>query len=213
MLRAMSGKSPAAALASDRASLAEAGHAVWIDLVEPTEHERSEIAHLTGLCVPDRSAVAEIETSSRLVSENGVLTLSTPMVSRAADGTLAVAPLGFVVSRDRLLTLRYAGSTVFDAFAEHWRAASQTEPICGMEPFLGILEALVDRLADVLEQVGAELDIVFRRRLPQRQRQRPVAPAGCVPAGYAGRYRPEGRARFAFARRAARCGPDRTLRF
>jgi magnesium transporter len=135
-----------------------ATHAVWIDLVDPSEHERAEVAHLTGLCVPDRAAVAEIETSSRLVNENGVLTLSTPMVSRDESGALNVAPLGFVVSHERLLTIRFAGSIVFDKFADHWRITSEAGQISGMEPFLGIVEALVDRLADVLEQLGADLD-------------------------------------------------------
>jgi magnesium transporter len=167
MLRAVSGKSPSAEVAADRASLARAAQAVWIDLIDPSEHERSEIEHLTGLCVPDRSAVAEIETSSRLVNENGVLTLSTPMISRDAQGALNVAPLGFVVTSDRLLTIRFAGSLVFDKFAEHWRAGDEAGAISGMEPFLGILEAMVDRLADVLEQLGADLDAlsaaVFQR--------------------------------------------------
>jgi magnesium transporter len=178
MLRAATGQSPAVEAAADRASLASAGHAVWIDLIEPSEHERAEIEHLTGLCVPDRSAVAEIETSSRLVNEDGVLTLSTPMISRDAQGGVVVAPLGFVVSPNRLLTVRFANSLVFDKFAEHWRAASPTATVSGMEPFLGILEAMVDRLADVLEQLGAELDTlssaVFLRgsgvRGPSRRR-------------------------------------------
>ena len=158
MLRAATGQSPFATVADDRASLASARHAVWIDLIEPSEHERAEIEHLTGLRVPDRSAVAEIETSSRLVNEGGVLTLSTPMISRDAQGGVVVAPLGFVVSPNRLLTVRFTKSLVFDSFAEHWRAASADGIVSGMEPFLGILEAMVDRLADVLEQLGAELD-------------------------------------------------------
>jgi magnesium transporter len=160
MLRAISGREPFVDLASDRASLDTAAHAVWIDLVEPNEHERAEIERVTGLCVPDRAAVAEIETSSRLVNKAGVLTLSTPMISKDSLGMLKVAPLGFVVSPQRLLTIRFAGSTVFDSFAEHWRADTGAGVISGIEPFLGILEAMVDRLADVLEQLGADLDTV-----------------------------------------------------
>ena len=167
MLRAMSGRSPFTELTADRASLADATQAVWIDLIEPSEHERTTVERATGLCVPDRAAVEEIETSSRLVNENGVLTLSTPMISRDSHGALKVAPLGFVIAPDRLLTIRFAGSQVFDSFAEHWHATAETGAISGMEPFLGILEVMVDRLADVLEHLGAELDTlsaaVFQR--------------------------------------------------
>ena len=158
MLRAMTGKAPPIELEADRASADLAASALWIDLVDPTEAERTEVERATGLPVPDRAAVAEIENSSRLVERNGVLMLTTPMVSRSSSGELAVAPIGFVLTAGRLLTLRYAGSVVFDRFAEHFRVDDGKNS--GMLPFLGLLEALVDRLADVLEMLGAELDDV-----------------------------------------------------
>ncbi len=145
----------------EAAPLAAAGaapSAVWLDLDRPTEAERAEVTRLTGLRVPERAEIAEIETSSRLVNEHGVLRLSTPMLSRNADGTLLVAPIGFVATPDRLVTLRYAGSTVFDRFAEDWRSEAEDGTVPGLEPFLGLLEAIVDRLADVLERIGAEID-------------------------------------------------------
>ncbi len=158
MLRMMTGRAPPVELNTDRASAGLAAHGLWIDLINPTEPERTLVERATGLTVPDRASVAEIETSSRLAEQNGVLTLSTPMISRDAAGSLTVAPIGFVVARDRLLTLRYGGSVVFDRFAEHFSLVA--EPPSGMQPFLGLLEALVDRLADVLEQNGAELESV-----------------------------------------------------
>jgi len=188
MLRAMTGKAPPIELGTDRASADLAAQSLWIDLLHPTEAERAEVERATGLPVPDREAVAEIENSSRLVDRNGVLTLTTPMISRSFSGELAVAPIGFVVSAQRLLTLRYAGSAVFDRFAEHFRVEGTENS--GMQPFLGLLEALVDRLADVLEQLGAELDNVSEKlfdrvagsRPPSRRRdaflQRTLADVG-----------------------------------
>jgi len=173
---------------TDRASAGLAAHAVWIDLLSPTEAERAAVERATGLQVPDRAAVAEIETSSRLVDQNGLLTLTTPMVSRDTAGGLTVAPIGFVVAADRLLTLRYGGSVVFDRFADHFCLNDAHRS--GMQPFLGLLEALVDRLADVLEQLGAELDAVSAEvfdlgaggRAPSRRRdaflQRTLADVG-----------------------------------
>ena len=163
MLRAMSGLEPSAGAGADPSHLeVEAGAAwagaVWIDLVGPSEAERAEVSRVTGLRVPDRAEVAEIETSSRLVHDHGVLRLSTPMLSRSADGVLTSAPLGFVVTRDRLLTVRYSGSVVFDRFAATWRC--EDAQAAGLSPFLGLLEALVDRLADVLERMGAEMDVL-----------------------------------------------------
>ncbi len=141
---------------------ADAGQAapppVWLDLDNPTDAEREQAERLTGLRVPDGEEIAEIETSSRLVNDHGVLRLSTPMLSRGADGVLTAAPVGFVVTPERLLTVRYAGSIVFDHFSQHWRSKDTDGAGPGMEPFLGLLEAIVDRLADVLEHMAAELD-------------------------------------------------------
>ena len=131
---------------------------VWIDLDRATPAEREEASRLTGLRVPDLHEVAEIESSSRMAVEDGTLFLTTPALNRSADGTLVLAPLGFVVSADRLLTVRFAQSALVDHFAACWHAPAG--PLTGMQPFLGLLEAMVDKLADVLEQLGAELDAI-----------------------------------------------------
>lgn len=144
-------------------ALAEAAEAVWLDLVEPTDQERSEVERTTGLRVPAKAEIAEIESSSRLVSEAQVLYLSTPMTSRDGNGELRVAPLGFVLAPDRLITVRYGEMPVFDLFAQ--RFAGQ-HAASAPAAFLGLLEAIVDRLADLLEMVGAELEAISRDIFP-----------------------------------------------
>jgi len=134
---------------------------VWIDLFSPTDQERSDAERLTGLRVPAEADLAEIESSSRLSSEGNTLYLSTPMTYRAADGLSMVSPLGFVLSPEHLLTVRFADQPVFDQFAE--RFVGSTAQSCSVAAFLGLLEAIVDRLADVLEHVGADLDALSRR--------------------------------------------------
>jgi len=94
--------------------------ALWIDLCDPTEEERTAVTRAVGLTVPDRAAVAEIETSSRLVDRDGVLTLSTPMVSRDSAGGLVVAPIGFGV--DDELTYNINADTSAGAIAGAMKA-------------------------------------------------------------------------------------------
>ena len=136
----------------------QAGPPIWFDLDRATPAERDQAARLTGLRVPDLHEVAEIESSSRLAVEDGTLFLTTPAISRSGAGLLALAPIGFVVSPDRLLTVRFAESALVDHFAACWHAP-EGKP-SGMQPFLGLLEAMVDKLADVLEQLGGELDTI-----------------------------------------------------
>ncbi len=134
---------------------------VWIDLLSPTDQERSAAERLTSLRVPAQADLAEIESSSRLSSEGSTLRLSTPMIYRTVDGLSKVAPLGLVLSPDYLMTVRFADLPVFDQFAE--RFVGSAAQSCSVAAFLGLLEAIVDRLADVLEHVGGDLDAISRR--------------------------------------------------
>ena len=144
---------------------------VWIDLLSPTDEERSCAERLTGLRVPAQADLAEIESSSRLSSEGRTLYLSTPMSYRSADGVSMTTPLGFVLSPDHLMTVRFAALPIFDQYAERFVGSASRS--CSVAAFLGLLEAIVDRLADVLEHVGADLDGISRRVFRPEQGGRP----------------------------------------
>src|SRR5487761_1984417 len=91
--------------------------AAWIDLLSPSEDDFRLVQRATGLDMPRETDLVEIERSSRLSADNGVLTLSMPLVTRLDDTPTLVAG-GFVLSRDRLITIRFAPSRMFDAFTE-----------------------------------------------------------------------------------------------
>ena len=130
---------------------------VWLDLLDGTDAERAQAAALTGLRIPARDEISEIEASSRLQREGDTLYLSTPIVARPDDGApLLVTPLGLVLSRDHLLSVRYSRLAAFDSFAHALEAAPG--PPSSTDAFLGLMEAMVDRAADILEMAGAELD-------------------------------------------------------
>ena len=135
--------------------------AVWIDLLTATEDEARRVATATGLRPPTKAELSEIESSSRLSVADSVLTLSMPLVTRL-DGELRPVPSGFVLSRDRLITIRFADSVVFDTFAEREMQAGSPDRT-GAHIFVGLLEAIVDRHADVLEQIRNDLDSISHR--------------------------------------------------
>ena len=141
----------------DGAAMPHAG-AAWIDLLDPTPEETAAVERATGLRVPTYAELSEIETSSRLFRRNGALYMSAPAVL-AVEGEARTSPLGFVLTSERLLTVRFASLPAFDSFAQ----TCQTEvpaPDGSGDLFLGVFEAIVDRLADVLERTGDELDRV-----------------------------------------------------
>ena len=141
---------------SDTGSVDALRHAIWIDLLSATPDETARVQTATGLDVPSEAAVSEIETSSRLASRNGALYLSMPLIRLADDGPRTVSA-GFVVSPDRLITVRFAPSRIFDSYAEHMPRGAVAHEV-GPHIFVGLLEAIIDRQADALEQVRSDLD-------------------------------------------------------
>lgn len=160
MLYLNTGHSPRFLVEPNPHAANDADGAVWMDLVEPTDQERSDVERITKLRVPTRGEIAEIESSSRLVTEGDAFYLSTPMTYRNRDGESLVSPLGFVLSPTRLITVRYAEMPVFETFSERF-AANAHRSSAGA--FTGLLETIVDRLADVLEHVGADLESISKQ--------------------------------------------------
>ena len=177
MLYFNTGTSPRRALEPHEA----ADPAVWLDLHNPTEAERATAERLTGLVVPAEADLAEIEASSRLSRDGNVLTLSTPMAYPGPQGGQNVAPLGFVLSPESLLTVRFADLPVFSHFAE--RFASSHGAKRSADAFVGLAEGIVDRLADVLEHIGAELGAIARQVFAPPQKQGRLAKMGVALQG------------------------------
>jgi magnesium transporter len=128
---------------------------VWLDLASPTDIERAVAEKLTGLRVPSREDLAEIENSSRAYTEHGVIYLSMSYAFLAADGRSHMTPVGFVLSDTQLLTVRFETLPAFETYAASF---GRGEPKSSAEAFIGLAEAIVDRIADVLERAAADLD-------------------------------------------------------
>jgi magnesium transporter len=132
--------------------------AVWIDLQDAGPDEVARVEQATSLKVPSEAEVSEIESSSRLASRDGVLYLSMPLIRLADDGPRTTSA-GFVVSPERLISVRFAPSRIFDSYAEHMPRGETSHEV-GAHIFIGLLEAIIDRQADALEQVRADLDTI-----------------------------------------------------
>ena len=133
-------------------------NAVWVDLQTATPDEIDRVQQATGLTVPSEANISEIEASSRLASRNGALYLNMPLVRFAEDGLRTVSA-GFVLCPDRLISVRFAPNRIFENYSEHVPRGS-TAPSSSAHIFVDLMEAIVDRQADVLEQVRADLDTI-----------------------------------------------------
>lgn len=138
---------------------ADATGIAWLDLLDPTPDEQALAAKVTGQRIPTRADLEEIESSSRLFMEDDAVYLSTPLVRRIQDDFF-VSPVGFVLMRDRLLTIRFTEFSSFDLIAK--QVTGSKENYSGDEVSVLLLEAVVDRMADILEHLGQSLDTLSR---------------------------------------------------
>jgi magnesium transporter len=156
--------------------------AVWIDLLDPAADEDDRVETWLGIDIPTREEMQEVEESSRLYQENGALYMTAPVVWRAELREPVNTPVTFILTERHLVTVRYADPQPFRTFVA--RCAKQPDKASSSESaFVALLEAIVDRAADLLERVGGDLESVsgevFRRadtaRLARRRpRRKPV---------------------------------------
>ncbi len=143
--------------------------AAWIDLLDPSPDESAAFEQAFGLHVPTKYQLSEIETTSRLRIENDALYMSAPLIVAANDEPWIPTPTGFVLTRHILLTVRFVKSAPFETVAGELRG---NEKCVASLAFVRVLEVLVDRMADLLEQSSRDLDdashLIFRPEGQQR---------------------------------------------
>jgi magnesium transporter len=150
-----------------------AGKISWLDLLDPTPDEQSIVESDYGVRLPSREDLSEVESSSRIAEENGVLFMSVPIASHGRAFDEAPSPIGFVLSKNVLVTIRYSPSRSFDNAATRF---ARCESGSSAEAFAILVEEMVDVTADRLEAIAAELDRVSRSvfRRPRHRRDNHV---------------------------------------
>jgi len=135
------------------------GDAVWLDVVQPAPEERSKVEALYGLTLPTPEEVREIEPSDRLYSE-GAARFMTATILVHADAPLPQrASITFILTGRALITLRYVEPRPVATYAQKL-LRGQEGCTCGEEALVGLLESFIDRIADILQKVGQDLDQV-----------------------------------------------------
>ncbi|MGE4352085.1 MAG: magnesium transporter CorA family protein [Bdellovibrionales bacterium] len=132
--------------------------AVWIDLSSPTREEEALVEQLVGVGVPTHDEMQEIETSSRLYTEDGATVMTMSVLHKAnKNGAFSSSPVTFILFDVYLVTVRYADPAPVAQFVakakRHSGLASSSHQI-----LLGLLEHSADYLADILENATADLE-------------------------------------------------------
>jgi len=133
---------------------------IWIDLLDPTEEERTRVEREFGLRVPSRGELEEIESSSRLRVERENLYLSMPLSTDDDRAVPVPVPFGFILSPAILVTVRFSDVHALDGVRERFK--QRERPNDSQAAFTAISEAMVDFAADALERASGDLATVSR---------------------------------------------------
>ncbi len=131
--------------------------AIWIDLYRPQPEQISAVAAL-GYDIPTLSDMEEIEISNRLYTENGTTYMTGVLPGQLPDGTQVAMPVTFILNDKRLVTVRHHAPRPFETFPTRAGRSS-----CGASSperlFLGLIEEIIGRMADLSEAVSKALDV------------------------------------------------------
>ncbi|HKJ09258.1 MAG TPA: magnesium/cobalt transporter CorA [Gammaproteobacteria bacterium] len=130
--------------------------AVWLDLVSPTPEERTWVETAYGQGLPRPSDMEEIEASARFYDDDNGVHIHSFFLHDFEDHPRNVS-VAFTLNGGRLFTLHEHDLLSFRLF----RLRARQQPALTRDAtsiLLGLFEAKVERLADVLEGVYSELE-------------------------------------------------------
>ena len=134
------------------------GQIVWVDVINPSQNEDRYIEKIIDVSIPTREEMQEIEISSRLYSEHGAEFMTINAVIDLDTDDPKLTPISFILKGQVLVTVRYADPRPFSNFVIRAQKIGALPVASGEQIMLGLLEALIDRVADALERAGAKID-------------------------------------------------------
>lgn len=145
---------------------------IWIDLDNPTVEEERGLERHLGVELPTRDEMKDIEPSSRLYREQDATYMTAALVWRVDSDTPELTNVGFVLTANRLVTIRYSEPKAFRVFKAHAERERTVLP-SGAATIVTLLEGIVDRSAEILEQTGQQVDAISRGIFQSRAAGRP----------------------------------------
>ena len=137
-------------------------NAVWIDLLNPTREEEIAVEEFLCMEIPTREEMSEIELSNRLYhDEDGTYYMTATMITKVDSGAPETHAVTFVITGRVLVTIRYVDATSFRRYAGSVVKLPAGD-YDGSTLFLGLIESVVNRMADILERLDRDIDRITK---------------------------------------------------
>jgi magnesium transporter len=158
---------------SDAGSAPAIAGSLWIDLSDPSPEERQTVNNALGMELPTRADMEEIEISSRLYSEDGGLFMTALILANSGTEKPVADVVTFILAREKLITLRYIDPQPFLTF-EARCGRSMIGAKKAESALLALLDVIIDRLADILERAGSEIEGISREIFDTTRGNHPI---------------------------------------
>jgi magnesium transporter len=150
-------------------------HPFWLDLLDPTPEEVARVSNEFNIEVPSRESLQEIESSSRLRAQGQVAFVSMPLANQDDAAGFVPVPLGFILSPELLVTVRFSAIHAFNAV----EVRAEAEPdMSSAAAFSALIEGMVDFSADMLERLSGDLAALSARSFGSHGASRPHGRTG-----------------------------------
>jgi magnesium transporter len=134
----------------------------WIDLVSPTAEEDRMVEEFLQISIPTKEDMQEIELSARLYDEDGADYLTMVAVAHMTLDDPVKAPVTFIVHQNTLVTVRYSELTALNDYVQKAKKKNGVTIPAPTALMTDMLESFVNRAADSLEALGAEIEGISR---------------------------------------------------
>lgn len=143
--------------------------AIWIDLLDPSDEERTVLERRLDQTLAEERELEDLEASARFFEDEDGLHLHSFFYCLDDDDYADIATVAFTIRDGRLFTLRERDLPAFRLY----RMRSRREKLVdsnAYELLLDLFETKIEQLADVIENVYADLESLSRVILDGKQK-------------------------------------------
>lgn len=148
-------------------------HTIWIDLDGPTIEEEKFIEGLFKIDAPTREEIEKIEVRSPFYEQNGAHHMTITALENPNYGYPFSSAVTFILKNEIIITLRHTNPAAFKMFIslimlkpKHYFSSSEVA-------LIGVLDCFINKIADVLDNIGSELDLLLQGVFEKNKRHIP----------------------------------------
>ena len=145
---------------------------IWIDLIEPKSEEEKYIEKILNIEAPTEEEMDKFEIVSPFYVKNGVDYMTVTVLDKASEDYPDSIAITFILTDKYLITTRYNNLKSFD-YLNAWIARDKKRTFSPEYIFTTVLDFMVNCCADILEEVGNEIDdllsLVFERPMDKKK--------------------------------------------